>query len=295
MAAPKTIPFLIANAFTSDRYAGNPAAVVFTTPELDLSDDTMNKIARNFNQTMTAFVAGGTVEGDEASFDIKWFNGTQEWAICGHATIAALKAIRSTEGMVPASIKTYRFRRRAGSDLTIVVLVEDEQFEMTIPATEVTEITGEEASRLRAIYERAFGKQLSVRFIGRGGPGFDSYVIIDIDTQDPLADYQVNIEVLRETGHLCNVFTSESLDPGTAFVSRNFAPLAGLPEDHVSGSTNSLLAPYWSKRKGLGASLMPAKQVSPRGGDVGVTWNESERTVHLKAHAVLVAGGELYL
>ena len=48
------------------------------------------------------------------------------------------------------------------------------------------------------------------------------------------------------------------------FVSRFFAPGAGIDEDPVTGSAHTWLAPYWSAR--LGKRALTARQVSKRGG-----------------------------
>lgn len=50
------------------------------------------------------------------------------------------------------------------------------------------------------------------------------------------------------------------------FVSRFFAPRAGVPEDPVTGSAHCTLTPFWAKR--LGRSRLQARQVSPRGGEL---------------------------
>lgn len=50
------------------------------------------------------------------------------------------------------------------------------------------------------------------------------------------------------------------------FVSRFFAPAAGIPEDPVTGSAHCTLVPYWAGR--LGKSSLMAKQLSARGGDL---------------------------
>lgn len=50
------------------------------------------------------------------------------------------------------------------------------------------------------------------------------------------------------------------------FVSRFFAPGAGLPEDPVTGSAHCTLIPYWAER--LGKREMFARQISWRGGEV---------------------------
>jgi predicted PhzF superfamily epimerase YddE/YHI9 len=57
--------------------------------------------------------------------------------------------------------------------------------------------------------------------------------------------------------------------PGVDFVSRFFAPYAGVPEDPVTGSAHCVLTPYWARR--LGRDQLQARQVSRRGGELRCT------------------------
>ena len=76
-------------------------------------------------------------------------------------------------------------------------------------------------------------------------------------------------------------------DGGVDFVSRVFAPGAGVPEDPVTGSAHSMLVPYWCAR--LNRHEVRARQISRRGGDL---WCElHDDRVHLEGHAVLYSAG----
>ena len=99
---------------------------------------------------------------------------------------------------------------------------------------------------------------------------------------------------------MINVFTSDGHPDGdVAFVSRMFAPTAGLPEDHVCGSAHALLTPYYTlKRRSLSTmqshthSLeLHAKQVSKRGGDLHVMWDEQRGIVKIAGEVVQTGGG----
>ncbi len=85
------------------------------------------------------------------------------------------------------------------------------------------------------------------------------------------------------------IVTARSDAPEYDFVSRYFAPGIGVPEDPVTGSAHCSLAPYW--RDKLGKSSFVARQVSARGGVVGV-WIMGERAI-LSGQAVTVLRGEL--
>jgi predicted PhzF superfamily epimerase YddE/YHI9 len=85
------------------------------------------------------------------------------------------------------------------------------------------------------------------------------------------------------------IVTSRSADPRFDFVSRFFAPAAGIDEDPVTGSAHCCLADFWRKR--LGKSEFLAYQASARGGVVKVRV-EGDRAI-LGGKAVIVAKGEL--
>lgn len=94
-----------------------------------------------------------------------------------------------------------------------------------------------------------------------------------LGTRDYLALYRTEEEVralrpdmerLRTLDRLGVIVTAPG--SGWDFVSRFFAPGAGIPEDPVTGSAHCTLAPYWAAR--LGKSVLRARQVSPRGGEL---------------------------
>jgi PhzF family phenazine biosynthesis protein len=85
------------------------------------------------------------------------------------------------------------------------------------------------------------------------------------------------------------IVTARSDGPEFDFVSRFFAPGAGVDEDPVTGSAHCALAPYWAAK--LGKTEMTGYQASERGGVVRVSL-EGDR-VKLAGHAVTVLRGEL--
>jgi predicted PhzF superfamily epimerase YddE/YHI9 len=85
------------------------------------------------------------------------------------------------------------------------------------------------------------------------------------------------------------IVTSRSSDPRFDFVSRFFAPAAGVDEDPVTGSAHCCLGAFWQKR--LGKNAFRAYQASPRGGIVHVRV-VNDRAI-LGGQAVTVTKGEL--
>lgn len=75
-----------------------------------------------------------------------------------------------------------------------------------------------------------------------------------------------------------------------------FAPRSGVPEDHVCGSANCLMAPYWANKLGiLGKDIMRVKQGSKRGGDLWVTVDKEAGRIRIQGEAKLTAVGQFYL
>ena len=97
------------------------------------------------------------------------------------------------------------------------------------------------------------------------------------DSEDEVRALQPNFEALKTLDRLGVIVTA----PGRTadFVSRFFAPGAGVPEDPVTGSAHCTLTPYWARR--LDKTKMRALQVSARGGEL---------FCELRGNRVLIAG-----
>jgi predicted PhzF superfamily epimerase YddE/YHI9 len=77
------------------------------------------------------------------------------------------------------------------------------------------------------------------------------------------------------------------------FVSRFFAPGAGVPEDPVTGSAHTRLVPFWAER--LGKTRFFARQVSARGGELWCELDRAENRVHIAGEARLFLEGFIQL
>ena len=83
------LPFILVDAFTTEPLRGNPCAVVLDADEL--SPATRQRLAREFNQSETAFVnraAPGSTE-----FTVRFFTPAEEIPLAGHPTIATVTAL----------------------------------------------------------------------------------------------------------------------------------------------------------------------------------------------------------
>jgi len=232
------LPIYKLDAFSSTLFGGNPAAVVLLTEWLP--DATLQSIAAENNLSETAFVVRG--RGD---FEIRWFTPTVEVDLCGHATLATGSVLLSHE----AEVDRVRFRTRKSGELTVsrhgdlLALDFPERRARPVPA----EVGLEAALRVTPVEVHA-ARDLMVVVA-------DEDVVRGLDP-DPAAVAGLDAFAVTVTA------------PGrhSDFVSRFFAPRAGIPEDPVTGSAHCTLVPYWSAR--LGKTKLHALQLSARGGEL---------------------------
>ncbi|KAI0697593.1 hypothetical protein BC835DRAFT_1337853 [Cytidiella melzeri] len=295
----KSLSISIVNAFTTDVYRGNPAGIVFVD-EQQLQDAVLlQNIAKNLNQPMIAFlhqVPDTTAASpDEVTFDVRWFTVVHEQALCGHATIASSSLLFSTPGLIDASVKSITYNTRAGITLTARKTA-DGWIELTLPVIKLQPLPTDEAVKnVGEVIGRALGKEVRVKYAGAGVGGFADRLFVEVDADDDLAGCIPKPNLFVETGYNINIITAASKDPDVVFVSRMFAPLVGVPEDHVCGSAHCMLTPYWAEKLGQGGKEMSAKQVSERGGDIRTAWREAEETITLSGQARTVLTGEILL
>ncbi|KAI0347655.1 Diaminopimelate epimerase-like protein [Trametopsis cervina] len=292
-----SLTFYIVNAFTTDSFRGNPAAVVFID---DLQDTAlMQNIAKNLNQPMTAFLrrdAADAQSADEpqtATFDVRWFTAQTEAPLCGHATIASSGLMFSVPGLIPPTVQSIVYRTKSG--LVLTTKKAGEWIELSMVAAQIHEFSAEKTAQYSTIVSKALGKEVHVKFAGEGLGPFAIYAYAEIDVEDDLAGCVPKPLHFLESDHIVNVITSSSPDPHVSFLSRMFAPEAGVPEDHVCGSAHCLLTPYWAGKLEKGGVEMSAKQVSTRGGDIRAAWREAEGHITLSGQIKITTKGDLLL
>ncbi len=253
------------DAFTDRPFTGNPAAVCLLDQER--AADWMQAVAAEMNLSETAFV-----RPQDDGFELRWFTPAIEVELCGHATLAAAHALWS-EGVVAGSTPI-RFHTRSG---VLTCTTDGELIELDFPATPAH--AAEPPDGLLA----ALG--VTPSFVGRSK--FDKFVLVE--SEQVVRSLQPDFARLREIPMRGVMVTSTSDAPRFDFVSRYFAPGAGIDEDPVTGSAHCCLGPFWSER--LGKTAMTAYQASARGGVVRVRVN-GDRVI-LGGQAVTVWRGEL--
>jgi PhzF family phenazine biosynthesis protein len=193
--------------------------------------------------------------------------------LCGHATVASAHVLWQ-DGHLPDGQQA-RFHSRSG---LLTADRKGEWIELNFPAKIATEVPPP-SDLLRAIgVEQA-------RFVGRNA--FD--YLVEIESEEAVRGLAPDHSALRKFEVRGAIVTARAASPGFDFVSRFFAPGAGVDEDPVTGSAHTALGPYWAER--LGKQEMTAYQASARCGVVRVTMAGDR--VLLGGQAVTVMTGEL--
>jgi PhzF family phenazine biosynthesis protein len=232
------IPIYQIDAFTSHVFGGNPAAVCPLERWLD--DATLQAIAAENNLSETAFFIP---QGD--GYALRWFTPTTEVDLCGHATLASAFVIFSD--LDPARVAV-TFATRSG-DLT--VRRDGDLIVMDFP-TLAPEPCAAPDALLAGL--GAAPREVSVAM---------DYLAV-YDSEEQVRALRPDMALLARLDRRGVIATA----PGASadFVSRFFAPGAGILEDPVTGSAHCMLIPYWSQR--LGKQRLRALQVSARGGEL---------------------------
>jgi PhzF family phenazine biosynthesis protein len=199
---PQKFSFSIGNAFTDRLEGGNPAVIVHLPSLTALPDATLQTIAVNFNQPMTAFIAplahcestvGLSASGTMARFGIRWFTPELEVPLCGHGTLAAAAAVfRNAEGAGAEDLTEIRFEATSGKFL-IARKVEEDHVEIELDSETSEELSVEEDIELRGVLAKALGKNVPVRYTGRGAGHLKQYALVEVDTLE-LKNIKVNTD-----------------------------------------------------------------------------------------------------
>ncbi len=257
--------FTQVDAFTDRPFAGNPAAVCLLPGARDA--EWMQLVAREMNLAETAFLVRRP-----DGFDLRWFTPGVEVDLCGHATLASGHVLWD-EGHLPAS-ETARFHTRSG---LLTASRADGLMWLDFPATPARAVD------TPADLEEGLG--LRPKWVGRSP--FDYLVELDSDSAVRSLDPDVSRLGRIEARGIIVTARSEARDED--FVSRFFAPAAGIPEDPVTGSAHCALAPFWADR--LHRTELTGYQASARGGVVR-TRLRGDRVL-LGGQAVTVVRGEV--
>jgi PhzF family phenazine biosynthesis protein len=240
---PNEIPIYQIDAFASRVFAGNPAAVC--PLEAWLPDDVLQSIATENNLSETAYL----LARDDGDYDLRWFTPTVEVDLCGHATLASAYVI---DRELEPGRGHMRFHTRSGP---LEVAREGDVYAMDFPSHPPRPVAPDVA---RAVAD-ALGSQPQEVHQAK------SFLALLADQAAVLAAEPDLARVKDLPGDgLIVTAPGDECD----FVSRYFAPHAGIPEDPVTGSAHCRLTPFWARR--LDKARLSARQVSRRGGELEV-------------------------
>ncbi|MGH8005199.1 MAG: PhzF family phenazine biosynthesis protein [Limisphaerales bacterium] len=253
------------NSFTDQPFAGNPAGVC-VLPEAK-SEKWMRDVAREMNLAETAFLVK---QGD--GYNLRWFTPAVEIDLCGHATLASAHILWET-GQLSANQEA-RFHTKSG---LLTARQNGKLIEMNFPAT-----PGMPAEAPPGLLQ-ALG--VKAKYVGKSR--FD--YLIEVETEEVVRGLNPDFGLIKKLPVRGVIVTAHAKSDGYDFVSRFFAPAAGVDEDPVTGSAHCTLGPFWAER--MGKKELVGYQASSRGGAVRVRV-DGER-VHLGGQAVTVLIGEL--
>jgi PhzF family phenazine biosynthesis protein len=261
------LPVYQIDAFTDRPFAGNPAAVVPLSSWLP--EATMQAVAAEMNLAETAFFAP---EGDH--YRIRWFSPTVEIPLCGHATLASGRVLMDYQR---PGLDRVVFDSQSGP---LAVEKSGDKLELDFPRHQVRP-RPEALGKVAACFD-VKPTEMHV------SESYDAYLALydsPAEVQRLKPDF-VKLNALDRTV----VVTARGAD-GVDFVSRYFAPTAGIPEDPVTGSVHCALVDFWSRA--LGKEVFHARQVSQRGGDLWLRLAGDR--VKIAGHSVCVMTGTLKL
>jgi PhzF family phenazine biosynthesis protein len=244
------------DAFAAQLFEGNPAGVCLLPGPAD--ESWMQCVAMEMNLSETAFLYK-TQEG----WHLRWFTPEMEVDLCGHATLASAHILWDT-GVLQRGEEALFFTKSG----KLSVKKERETIWLDFPAEDASE--ADMPQELRS----ALGCE-TVLFCGKNRMDY----LVELVSETNVRALQPDYGILSSLSCRGLIVTSRACDSRYDFVSRFFAPAAGIPEDPVTGSAHCCLGPYWKRR--LGKSILSAYQASKRGGEI---------KVEVKGQRVLIGG-----
>ena len=255
--------YFIVDAFTDQLFSGNPAGVCVMDvwPEVSL----MQKIAAENNLPETAFVVKTSHR-----YHLRWFTPTMEIPLCGHGTLATAFVLANY-----FDLTTTQFEFTTEKSGNLHVEKKGELFELNFPIREQTPTVITETM------------QLAVKVPIKGA--YQGYnLMLELADEQTVQTLQPDIEQILKLTDYHGVIVTAKAD-SCDFVSRFFAPVTGSLEDPVTGSTHTVLIPFWAER--LSKNEMLARQLSARGGTLYCKFTGDR--IHIAGTARLFLTGKI--
>ncbi len=274
------------DAFTQEKFKGNPAAVCLLPDGFKAEEQWMQNLAAEMNLSETAFVQKSVTSvtteksiknrgGGYIQYQLRWFTPKTEVDLCGHATLATAHILWQ-EGLLEADQKAI-FETRSGQ---LDVSLNGSQMTMNFPIDKVSEC------------KEPVGLEMALGYPVLGTYQTAQDLLVEVADEKTVRQLAPSFQQLSLLPVRCIIVTARGNEAD--FVSRVFGPAVGINEDPVTGSTHCSLAPFWAERLSTSnkpKTKMKALQLSQRGGALEVEL--LDKRVAISGQAVTVFKGEL--
>jgi PhzF family phenazine biosynthesis protein len=261
------------DSFTKDMFKGNPAGVCFS--ENPLPEDLMQNIAKEMKVSETAFVVPTQ---EQSRYHLRWFTPKTEVRLCGHATLASAAVL-------------YHYYGEAGNQIQFETLsgelhtqLKGHRIEMDFPSCPPVPLALSQ-NILTMLNLPSFSEIGYAEALGK--------ILVVLREEAAVISFRPDFETWKRIlfpVEMKGVILTAKSDGSYDFVSRFFAPWLGIDEDPVTGSSHTVLAPYWKQK--LGKNTFNAYQCSERGGALFLT--VAENRVLVEGDYAIVLKGTLY-
>ncbi len=259
------------DAFTSEKFKGNPAAVCISDNEID--SKTMQNIASEIGFSETAFIKQIT----DNTYSIRFFTPKIEIPLCGHATLASSKIIFDT-----TLFDSIKFINCNGVELIIERI--DRKIKMQFPVYDTEEIEVPQrmldALGVSQIVNKRYNTETKI-------------ILIEIESASELKKLQPDFTALVNSYSGVNgvLVTAISDNQYYDFQYRYFWPWVGTNEDPVTGGVQTFLTKYWATK--LNKTKLNAFQCSARTGMMSTEIIKNK--VYILGEAVTILEGQFKL
>ena len=238
------------DAFTDRPFAGNPAGVCVLAEGPWPQDGWMQAVAMEMNLAETAFVRPASGDAGGHDWDLRWFSPTVEVPLCGHATLATAHAL-AEDGLVKGIVRFGTLSGVLSAEVTA-----DGSIVLDLPAN----------PPVAREYGPEFAAALGVEPVAVFSTGALGDVLVELADEQTIRTLTPDLAAVARIPGRGVIVTAAADDPsrGYDYVLRVFAPQEGIPEDPVTGSSHTTLAPLWTER--LGRAELVGFQASARTG-----------------------------
>jgi trans-2,3-dihydro-3-hydroxyanthranilate isomerase len=234
--------FVTLDVFTNKRFAGNPLAVVLDADQLD--DAVMQKIGREFNLAETVFLLPAREPSHRARLRI--FTPVAELPFAGHPTVGTAVLLNRIDGGFARNIV---IEEGIGAIRCATESIDADRGRARFELPELPEEAGQAASPEKiatALGLRAEDIGLELFKPSRWSGGVPM-TLVPIRGLDAIRRCRTNLAVWdtafgQDERGMAYIFCRETIEPGSAFHARMFAPRLGVPEDPATGGAAAAFA-----------------------------------------------------